>query len=263
MPELPEVETTVRGLRPLVGARVERAEELDPRLGLPKNALRGSMIRGVRRRGKYIVFQLSNGRSLVIHLRMSGRLAWECPPEERRYARLMLALDRGSLYFIDPRRLGTATIEDDGFPHDLGIEPFDRAFTADRLGEIVGSSRAPIKTAIMNQKRIAGIGNIYACEILAEARIDPRRPARSLTPEEVERLRAATVSVLQSAIDRMGTTLGGSVSDYRHTSGAYGSFQDRLRVYGREGEPCPRCETPVARIVQAGRSTYYCPGCQR
>lgn len=263
MPELPEVETTVRGLKPLLGARIERAEVLDPRLEVSEGALRGAVIQGIKRRGKYIIFDLSTDRSLVVHLRMSGRLILRCAPEERRYARLILTLDRGTLHFVDPRRLGTAVIEENRFRHRLGIDPFDPEFTVDRLGEMLSTSRAPVKPFLMDQKRIAGIGNIYACEILAEAEIDPRRPARSLSPEEVERLRVAALSVLQRAIDRMGTTLGTSISDYRESSGRYGSFQDRLRAYGREGEACPRCGKAIVRIVQAGRSTYYCPGCQR
>jgi len=262
MPELPEVETTVRGLQHLVGAQIQKVEVLDPRLELQAALLRGASIHRIGRRGKYIVFELSNDRSLVIHLRMSGRLAVACRPEDERYVRLILTLDRGALHFVDPRRLGTAAIEADGFSHRLGIDPFDRAFTADQLHRILSASRAPVKTVLMDQRRIAGIGNIYASEILAEAKIDPRRPARDLSEEEAKRLRASVRSVLQGAIDGMGTSLGTSVADYRESSGRYGSFQERLKVYGREGEACRCCGAPVARIVQAGRSTYFCPGCQ-
>ncbi len=263
MPELPEVETTVRGLRPLLGARIERIEVLDPRLDPPEAALRGAVIERVERRGKYILFALSGGRSLVIHLRMSGRLTLHCEPEERRYARLVVALNRGTLHFIDPRRLGTVGWRKDGFPHHLGIDPFDQGFTPERLTEILAASRAPIKTVLMDQKRIAGIGNIYACEILAESAIDPRRPARSLSGEQVKRLRTAVLTVLRGAIERMGTSLGDSVSDYRQASGSTGSFQERLRVYGRAGEPCPRCGKPITPLGQAGRAPYFCPRCQR
>ncbi len=173
--------------------------------------------------------------------------------------RFVLQLDRGAIRFINPRRLGTVEFSRDGFLHKLGIEPLDDGFTVAELKAIVGSSRAPIKSLIMDQRRIAGVGNIYASEALWRAKIDPRRCGNTITAAEAERLHTAIRAVLQDAIDNMGTT----ISDYRTASGDTGGFQDRLAVYGREDAHCPDCRETVIRIKQAGRSTYLCPGCQR
>jgi len=262
MPELPEVETIVRGLESLFPARIERLEVRDPRLALPVEEIVDEKIAGIERKGKYIVFPLVSGRSLVVHLRMSGRLVRSCSKQEEAYARLVLHLDRGKVHFVDPRRLGTVEYCSDGFPHPLGADPLDREFTKQRLGKIVRASRAPIKTLLLDQKRIAGIGNIYAAEALFTAKIDPRRPGKSLSEEEVAAAHSAVRSVLVEAIRHLGTTLGESVSDYRNSAGQGGRFQERLNVYGRGGEACRRCGQAVERIRQAGRSTYYCPGCQ-
>lgn len=263
MPELPEVETIVRGLSDFRGARIEKVQVIDSRLRLPVGEIVGAKIERIERRGKYIVFHLSGERLLIFHLRMSGRLIRACSPGEGKHSRLVLHLDWGVVHFVNPRRLGTVDYSKDGFPYRLGIDPLDQYFTAERLGKIVAASRAPIKVLLMDQKRIAGIGNIYSAEALWRAGIDPRRVGNTLTVAEVRTLHPAIVGVLQDAIDHMGTTLGETVSDYRNTAGDYGGFQDLLSVYGREGEPCRRCGKPITRIVQAGRSTYLCPGCQR
>jgi len=263
MPELPEVETIVRELSDLSGARIERLQVLDPRLDLPVHEIVGTKIKKIERQGKYIVFRLSGKQLLIFHLRMSGRLTRTCSPEEVGHTRLILHLDRGKVYFINPRRLGTVEYSRNGFPHRLGIDPFDREFTPERLAEIATASRTPIKPLLMNQKKISGIGNIYSAEALWRARIDPRRAGNTLTKKEIRALHPAIVEVLKEAIDHMGTTLGNTISDYRNTSGEYGGFQEVLSVYGREGETCRRCGKKIERIVQAGRSTYLCPGCQR
>ena len=263
MPELPEVETIVRGLDDLCGTAIERVEVRDPRLGLPADALEGRTIEAITRRGKYIVFQLSGGRSLIIHLRMSGKLARDCSEAERKHIRFSLHLDRGAIHFVNPRRLGTTLYSEDGFPHQLGIDPLETAFTPARLKDLVRASRTPIKTLLMDQKRIAGIGNIYAMEALWHAGIDPTRSGKSLADNEINALHTAVHHVLTEAIDRMGSTLGSGVSNYRNSNGTEGSFQERFAVYGRERQPCPRCGEPIQRMKQAGRSTYFCPNCQR
>ncbi len=263
MPELPEVETTVRGLQDLTGSRIERVVVNDRRLHLPCERLVGRVLSRIERQGKYVVYGLSDGSSLCVHLRMSGRLVHLASPSERKYTRLSLLLDRGRLDFVDPRRLGTVEYSQNDVPVNLGIDPTGRTFTKQRLGAIVSGSRAPIKALLMDQKRIAGIGNIYAAEALFAARIDPRRPGKSLSEKEVAAVHSGVRSVLAEAIRKLGTTLGETVSDYRQSSGESGGFQERLHVYSRKGEACHRCSTPIDRIKQGGRSTYFCPGCQR
>lgn len=263
MPELPEVESTVRGLARVNGARIDKVEVLDSRLDLPVQEIVGKTIEGIERRGKYILFCLSSGGDLIFHLRMSGRLTLACSPAEEKHTRLILHLGRVKVYFINPRRLGTVEYSRNGFARNLGIDPLDREFTPRHLGEIAVASRAQVKPLLMNQRRIAGLGNIYATEALWRSRIDPRRTGNTLTTKEVRLLHRAIVTVLREAIDHMGTTLGGAVSDYRNAFGNKGSFQNLLAVYSREGEPCPRCGEKIKRIAQTGRSTYYCPECQR
>ncbi len=258
MPELPEVETIVRGLQPAVGRKIIAVKVLDPRLVVSSGELIGARIEAIERRGKYILIALSTG-VLVVHLRMSGQLMLTDDTDDRRHMRFMLALDSGAIRFVNPRRLGTVEFSHDGFMHKLGIEPLNPKFTAAQLQAIIGNSRAPIKSIIMDQRRIAGIGNIYASEALWRAKIDPRRSGNTITSDEVKRLHTAIRSVLRDAIDNMGTT----ISDYRTASGDNGEFQELLAVYGREDALCPECRERILRIKQAGRSTYLCPGCQR
>jgi formamidopyrimidine-DNA glycosylase len=264
MPELPEVETFVRGLAPAVGQTIAAAEVLDARLALSGEALVGARIEAVRRRGKHIVFDLGARGDLVIHLRMSGRLRLECSEVEVPYTRLILGLDDGQrVYFVNPRRLGTAIFCPNGFCGPLGLEPLGVEFTPAALASLAAKSKAPIKQLLLDQRKIAGIGNIYAAESLWRAGIDPRRPANGLKKREAAKLHHAIVEVLGEAVDQLGTTLGTSVSDYRPTVTEGGSFQNHLAVYGREGEPCERCEETIERVIQAGRSTCFCPACQR
>ena len=263
MPELPEVETIVRGLSTMRGARIDGLEVLDQRLALPVDEIVGKTIEGIERRGKYILLCLSSGGDLIVHLRMSGRLTLSQSSTEEKHTRFILHLDRGKVYFINPRRLGTVEYSGNGFPHNLGIDPFDLEFTPQHLEEIIMGSRALIKPLLMNQEKISGLGNIYAAEALWHAGIDPRRAGNTLKRKEIRALHPAILGVLQNAIDRMGTTLRDTVCDYHNASGDYGGFQDLLAVYGREKEPCPRCGEEIVRIRQAGRSTYYCPECQR
>lgn len=211
-----------------------------------------SGIEEVERRGKYIVFSLERG-FLVFHLRMTGRLiVGDLPVDD---ARAVFRLEGGYLSFVDPRRL--ATLEYARELHlDLGPEPLgDLSW----LPEALRKSRRPIKLWLLDQRKIAGIGNIYAAEILFQAGIDPRRPANSLTDEEIRRLQEAIPAVLEKAIRYRGTTF----SDYRDPQGNPGEFQGLLQVYQRAGEPCYRCGTPIQRIELGGRGTYFCPRCQR
>jgi len=263
MPELPEVETLVRRLQPIANMRIVGVEILDDRLDVDGRALIGASIREVRRRGKYIVIDLSDRGDLIVHLRMSGRLRLDRTEAEVGYTRMILHLDSGdSVYFVNPRRLGTVVLCPDGFDVPLGVEPTAAEFTIERLGTFTARSRAPIKQLLLDQRKIAGIGNIYAAEALWRSGIDPRRPANTLRREEIAALHEGITSVLFDAIEQLGTTIGSSVSDYRPSAGSGGSFQNRLAVYGREREPCERCGANIERVVQAGRSTCFCPACQ-
>ena len=260
MPELPEVETIVRGLREAItGATVEKLQVIDPRISLPEKEIIGKRIAAIERRGKYIVFKLAPSGALIFHLRMSGRLLRVCAEGEGRYSRLVLHLDSGVLRFVNPRRLGTVEYSANGFPHELGVEPLSDAFTVHQLRRLLAGSRRPVKPFLMDQRKIAGLGNIYASEALWRAEIDPRRAANTITAKEARALHRGIVSVLQEAIEHMGTTF----SDYRDSDGNKGGFQDYLGVYGKEGRKCSRCGTEIIRVNQGGRSTYLCPGCQK
>ncbi len=263
MPELPEVEVFVRRLQPIVGATIDRVEVLDDQLNLDGSMLAGTTVSSVERRGKHIVIHLGDRGDLVVHLRMSGRLRLHRGENEVKHTRLVLYLDSGdTVYFVNPRRLGTVIHCLDGFEADLGIEPLSRSFTADVLGKMTGKSRSPIKLFLLDQRKIAGVGNIYASEALWRSGISPEREAKTLSYDEVHSLHGNIVSVLNDAIAGQGTTIGNSVSDYRPSAGEQGEFQNHLSVYGREAEPCERCGTAIARLKQGGRSTYYCRDCQ-
>jgi len=256
MPELPEVETIVRALRPQVEGEVLRSLELlDPRLAPGRLPRLPAPVVELGRRGKYILFRLPR-EVLVVHLRMSGRLIWAAEPPPGRI-RAALHFPRGRVYLVDRRRLATLEVVDE-FRRELGPEPLgDLGW----LPAALEKSRMPIKAWLLDQRKIAGIGNIYASEILYRAGIDPRRRAQDLTPEEARRLAAVIPQVLRAAISGKGTTLADA--EYQLPSGELGGFQLELAVYGRAGEPCRRCGTPIQRIKLAGRSTYFCPRCQR
>lgn len=290
MPELPEVETIVRRLSETVpGRRVERAEILRANVvrGTPRwfaRALEGATVERVRRRAKLIVAELEDGRVWVTHLRMSGRYLVQ-PAGGRRngagarnrvseqtglpeYTRAVFTLDDGTrLLYIDARTLGGMEILSASEWEDrsaaLGPEPLEPGFTPEVLLERLATSRQPVKPFLLDQTRIAGIGNIYAVESLWRARVSPRRRARNVGPVRAARLHRAIVDVLEEALGRSGTSLGASYLDYADGDGEPGGFYEFLNVYDREGLPCPRCGTAVRRIVQAQRSTYYCPECQR
>lgn len=280
MPELPEVETVARQLAPLLaGRRVRAVQVLDAKLESPQlAALAGQRIVRVYRLGKRVAIALGPARArepsqaqcvLLVHLRMSGRLIWtpgRTAPEQR-HLRARFMLDGGALLFNDPRRFGTLEVvpvdaAQPGLPAELpgaGVEPLGSAFTKAKLAALLGSSRQALKPWLLRQDKLAGIGNIYASEILFAARLHPARPAGSLKPGETARLYAAIRRVLKLAIKHCGTTF----SDFQDAHGAPGGFRRLLKVYGREGQPCRACGAPVLRVVQQQRGTFYCPACQR
>jgi formamidopyrimidine-DNA glycosylase len=275
MPELPEVETVRARLEPaLVGRRLESVEINDPRLTRPFDPTRvaaeleGERIVAVDRRGKYLIVRFESGRVLLIHLRMTGNLLhgsgeWLAAADPHR--RAVVRLDDGSdVAYRDVRRFGTwLLVEPDELEPYLGDrvghEPLERSFTTKRLGEALAGRRTPVKAAILDQRRLAGVGNIYADEALWRARLHPRRPAGELGPDELKALHGGIRTALKAGIARQGATL----RDYRTPDGGSGTMQDEFKVYGREGDPCERCGTPIEKIRAAGRGTWYCPNCQR
>jgi len=274
MPELPETETIARDLhREVRGARITAVHvtkadvlrEVTPRqLG---KRVTGAVITRGWRRAKLVVLDLSTGDHLVVQPRFTGALlidAGDLPPREREYSTLELALHDGrSIHYRDIRRLGTvALMPGDRFARyssALGVEPLDPAFTAEHLSGLLRGSRQAVKKVLMDQRAVAGIGNIYANEALFRARIDPSRAGRAITAAEAARLHVAIVDVLTESIAARGT----SFRDYRDASGARGGFVEHLAVYGRAGEPCPRC---AARLIGThaidGRMTVLCARCQ-
>jgi formamidopyrimidine-DNA glycosylase len=275
MPELPEVETIRTRLAPrLEGRRLERVEIVDPRLTRPEPpeaiaaALEGERIVRVSRRGKYLVFEFESGRHLLVHLRMTGNV--EHPAQgglaADPYRRAVVSLDDGSdVAYRDVRRFGTWDLLEPGDLEDyfavrrLGAEPLERGFTTRALTQALEGRRAPIKAALLDQRAAAGVGNIYADEALWRARLHPLRPAGSLTTGEIARLRKAIRAALEMGIARQGASL----RDYRDPEGRRGRMQDEFKVYGRGGEPCPRCGTPIEKTRAGGRGTWFCPHCQR
>jgi formamidopyrimidine-DNA glycosylase len=274
MPELPEVETIVRKLRPhlvnrrIVDVQVLWARTVDrPNLPDFRRALTGATITGLGRRGKFIVFTLSSGRVMLVHLRMSGKFKLRSPeegPGDHEHTRLRMELDDGAwLEFINQRKFGRFYLVDDvqEIVGPLGPEPLSEAFTVSWLEGALEGRRGEIKRLLLNQHFLAGLGNIYASEALWRARIHPERASGSLNREEVRRLHDAIVTTLASGITHGGTSLDDR--QYVYPDGGLGGYQEQLCVYDREGDRCPRCGYELARIVQGQRSTYLCPYCQR
>lgn len=269
MPELPEVEVIAQGLQRLIGQSIiQEVEVLWPRsVARPEvpafiQGLAGRQVLDVRRRGKFILFGLDDGRCLLAHLRMTGGFCVfprTTPPHA--YVRVIFHLADGrDLWYVDIRKFGRLYLVDspDEVLHELGIEPLSAEFTADRLADILRRRKGAIKPLLLDQRLIAGVGNIYADEALFRAGIHPLRRAAGLSMEEVRGLHAAIREVLQEAIDHRGTTL----RNYRDADGETGQNQFRLNVYRRQGEPCRRCGTPIERIVVGQRGTHFCPLCQ-
>ena len=283
MPELPEVEVLARHLAPLIRGRLIRAVEVHrARVIRPTSVpelsrrLVGSRFTGLERRGKYLLFSLnpcSGGEpfELLGHLGMNGRffLQPEAEPLPRHTA-VVLALDRHRLIFEDTRYFGRFTLDTSSIA-GLGPEPLSEEFTPEGLAKALWRSSQAIKVKLLDQSLVAGVGNIYASEALFRARISPRLAARRLRPEQVNRLHRAIRAVLEEAI-RFGSTVpldwdgsgdGDGLFYFGRAEGAPDYYVERLRVYDRAGQPCPRCHVPIRRIVQAGRSTYYCAACLR
>jgi formamidopyrimidine-DNA glycosylase len=272
MPELPEVETVRRRLEPvLVGRRLDRVEIVDPRLTRPEDPLEvaaelsGERVEAVDRRGKYLIVRFESGRALIVHLRMTGSLLHADELSEDPHRRATAELDDGSyLAYRDVRRFGTWLLAEPGEAEPyldarLGREPLVGSFTTKRLGEALAGRRAPVKAAILDQRRLAGVGNIYADEALWRARIHPQKPAGALDEDELKALHRGVRAALNAGIARQGATL----RDYRTPDGGSGRMQHEFKVYGREGEPCERCGRPIEKTRAAGRGTWFCPGCQQ
>jgi formamidopyrimidine-DNA glycosylase len=271
MPELPEVETIRRHLAPHVEGRVLRELDVfDPRWCDPvageefAAAVEGRRVDALSRRGKYLVWELEDDVYLLMHLRMTGTLLLD-PPEPPRFARVRFRFDGGrELFLDDPRRFGTGELalgtaaRDAFFAARLGVEPLSPDFTSAHVYALTHISRAPIKAFLLDQRKIAGVGNIYADEALFRARIHPLRPAKRLTRKQVAGLRDAVIATLEEGI----TAKGASIDDFRHPDGVEGAFQDRFLIHLREGEPCLVCGRPVRKLRAAGRGTYVCERCQ-
>jgi formamidopyrimidine-DNA glycosylase len=274
VPELPEVETTRRQLEPhLVGRRFDRVEIHDPRLVRPFEPmavaaeLEGERVAALERRGKYLIVRFETGRALLIHLRMTGSLRHAAKGKlaDDPHRRAVVRLDDGSdVAYRDVRRFGTWQLLEPGeldqyLDKRLGVEPLERTFTARRLAQQLDGRRAPIKAALLDQRTVAGLGNIYVDEALWRAQVHPLRPAGTLDEDELALLTRSIKDALKAGVKRQGASL----RDYSTPDGGRGRMQDRFRVYGREGHPCQRCGTPIDKIRTAGRGTWYCPNCQR
>jgi formamidopyrimidine-DNA glycosylase len=273
VPELPEVETIRSRLAPaLTGRRFARVRIEDGRLTRPEPPeavaaeLEGERVADVRRRGKYLIFGFESGRHLLVHLRMTGGFEYPTASTSATepHRRALITLDDGSnVAYRDVRRFGTwLLLEPDELDEYLaariGGEPLERTFTTAAFGRALENRRAPIKSALLDQRAVAGVGNIYADEALWFAAIHPLRPAGELTPDEVAGLRRAVRKALRRGLARQGATL----RDYRDPGGNSGRMQYEFHVYGRTGQSCDRCGTPIEKTRVAGRGTWFCPICQ-
>ena len=283
MPELPEVETVRRGLAPAMeGAVIEKAQVNRPdlRWPFPENMaarLTGQRVQTLRRRSKYILADLSSGETLLIHLGMSGRMTVSGDPLGRfhhehpapeKHDHVVLDMENGArIIFNDPRRFGamdlieTATAEDHPLLAKLGPEPLGNAFDGLSLAAALKTRNTPIKSALLDQRIVAGLGNIYVCETLFRAGISPKRRAKNLSGQRA----AALVPIIRDVLTDAITAGGSSLRDFRQADGELGYFQHAFDVYDREGDPCrkPGCSGTVKRLIQSGRSSFYCPSCQR
>ena len=279
MPEVPEVEAVVRKLRPLVQRRRIRCVHVfHPIATKPQAAsqvarlAQGQRIRAVDRKGKYVLLALDRGQ-VTMHFKLDGQLLWFANAKELLqranqredgvHVDVALELDKGVLGFADRRHFGRVHLwesaEDCPGLRVLGIDALSRDFTSSRLAQLLATSKRPLKDFLLDQSRVAGIGNIYSCESLWHARLDPRRRANTLKPKEARRLHKAIVSVLARALE----CCLHPAPDFRNPEWWFQGLEKILRAYGREGEPCHRCGEPIQRIAQGGRSTYCCGRCQR
>ena len=272
MPELPEVETVVRGLNDTVVAhqitavqvfRNDLIAPVSPQVFSKR--LQGRTIQAVTRRAKYLLFHLEPTLWLLAHLRMTGKFIVTPPlPKPEKHHRLWFHLNNNLLIvFNDLRCFGTLelveSLADCQKLNELGVEPLSQKLTVDYLNKTFRPSPSPIKNLLLNQKKIVGIGNIYAAEILFEAQISPLRRGADLSHNDLKKLIRSTKKILKAAIEKNGT----SISDFRRVDEQTGVFQEFLKVYGKAHQPCVRCATPIQRIVQQQRSSFYCPSCQQ
>ena len=283
MPELPEVETVKRGLAPVLdGARIAKAEARRPDLRFPlpdrfTQRLKGARVLGLARRAKYLLAPLDTGETLIAHLGMSGRFTivdaraqpgafyYPAPPDPA-HTHVILETDKGArIEYNDPRRFGymdliaSDALEAHPYFASMGPEPLGNAFGADHLAAAFAGKKQSVKATLLDQRIVAGLGNIYVCEALYRSGISPKRAAGRIGKPRLEILATIIRDVLTEAIEAGGSSL----KDYAQTDGSLGYFQHRFRVYDREGAPCLTCAAPITRIVQAGRSTFYCAKCQR
>jgi formamidopyrimidine-DNA glycosylase len=288
LPELPEVETVRRGLAPVLeGARIAQAQVNRPDLRWPfpdrmAERLTGARVERLRRRSKYILADLDTGETLIVHLGMSGRMIVSAPdgardmlaqfhhlhPAPEKHDHVVIDTEAGArVTFNDARRFGamdlcpTDAVERHWLIHDIGPEPLGNAFNAAHLIAAFHGRRTPVKTALLDQRIVAGLGNIYVCEVLHRAGISPLRHAGRIAAPRV----AAMVPIIRDVLSEAIQAGGSSLRDYRQADGELGYFQHSFRVYGREGEPCqtPDCQGVIQRKVQSGRSSFYCAVCQR
>lgn len=283
MPELPEVETVRRGLAPsMEGQVIAQAEVNRPDLRWPfpdnmADRLTGAKVTALRRRSKYVLADLDTGETLIIHLGMSGRMTVSGDPlgqfhhdhpAPEKHDHVVFHMANGArITFNDPRRFGamdlaaTHALDNHWLINTIGPEPLGNTFNEDYLTARLAGKNTPIKTALLDQRIVAGLGNIYVCEVLHRARINPKRKAGGLSKPRVARIVPIVRDVLSEAIAAGGSSL----RDYRQADGELGYFQHGFQAYDREGQPCqtPDCTGTIARIVQSGRSTFYCPKCQR
>ena len=288
MPELPEVETVRRGLAPAMeGARFAKVEVRDRRLRWPlakdfEKRITGQTVEGLGRRAKYLLADLSSGDVLIMHLGMSGsfRVGADAKPgvyyheksKSTAHDHVVFHMSNGAtVTFNDPRRFGSmklvkrASVDHEPLLRGLGPEPLGNEFDATMLAEACAGKKTSLKAALLDQRVVAGLGNIYVCEALFRAHLSPKRQASTIAGrngnpnQRAVALADAIKAVLKNAIEAGGSSL----RDHRRTDGALGDFQHNFRVYDREGEPCPDCKGKIKRIVQTSRSTFYCPSCQK
>ena len=258
MPELPEVETLCHQLKQIILHQViHDIKIIDPKLTMINDAI-GKNVKDVIRRGKALEIHLDNGKVLAIHLRMTGRLEWQDDGRELPiHTRFTIDFKQGRLVCIDPRRFATFSICS-RYPYEVLMEDPLRSFPAEKISKTACNRKLPVKSLLMDQKTILGIGNIYACEILYKAAVNPRRPSCSLSLHEWKHIEKATRKILKRAVVCRGTT----VSDWRDLFGQRGEYQHELKVYARAGKRCERCRDIIRRERLNGRGTFFCPSCQ-
>jgi formamidopyrimidine-DNA glycosylase len=257
MPELPEVETLCRQLqKKIAGKKIFASVVYDSKLAHLQD-MGGNTVVAVRRKGKTIEMLLNTGNSILIHLRMTGRLLWQKEADRPKHTRWQMTLPAGNLYLVDPRRFATVRVaptKDAPESNDIILDFDEQAFIANH-----GRRKTKVKNLIMDQNAISGIGNIYACEILHAAGVHPEKKAAALTKKDWAKIFRSAKNILARAIEKRGT----SISDWRDLNGLKGENQFELKAYGREGKKCILCGATISRIKQGGRSTFYCPNCQR